>query len=79
VKELIETGRRFERMALLARDMGVGIHPMTQLLEEEAGARLIAENHPKDMDPQFVLRVGYVSSYPDPVSLRRPVGWFLST
>jgi hypothetical protein len=77
VRDVIETGRRFERMALLAREHGVGIHPMTQLLEEPEGRRRIAENHPKDMTPQFVLRVGYVDPYPGPVSLRRPVEWFL--
>jgi len=77
VRDVIETGRRFERMALLARERGVGIHPMTQLLEEPEGRRRIAENHPRDMTPQFVLRVGYVHPYPGPVSLRRPVKEFL--
>jgi len=28
---------------------------------------------------QFVLRVGYVTAYPNPVSLRMPVSWFLKT
>jgi hypothetical protein len=73
VADLIETGRRFERMALLARERGIGIHPMTQMLEEETGRRMIAENHPKGIIPQFILRVGYIDPYPDPVSLRRPV------
>lgn len=77
IRDVIETGRRFERMALLARERGVGIHPMTQLLEEPEGRRRIAENHPKETTPQFVLRVGYVDPYPEPVSLRRPVSWFL--
>lgn len=31
--DLIETGRLFERMALMARERGIGIHPMTQILE----------------------------------------------
>jgi hypothetical protein len=31
------------------------------------------------MIPQFVLRVGYLDPYPDPVSPRRPVNWFLRT
>ncbi len=79
VSDLIDTGRRFERMALLARERGVGIHPMTQVLEEDVGRRRIQENHPSGITPQFVLRVGTISPYPDPVSLRRPVAWFLRT
>ena len=35
VSDLIETGRNFEKMLLLARDLKIGIHPMTQMLEEE--------------------------------------------
>lgn len=76
--DLIETGRRFERMALLARDLGIGIHPMTQILEEKHGFSRIAEYHGEKFYPQFVLRVGYLDSYPNPVSLRRPVAWFTS-
>lgn len=77
VRDVIETGRGFERMALLAREHGVAIHPMTQLLEEPEGRRRIAEHHCETMVPQFVLRVGYVDPYPAPVSLRRPVSRFL--
>ena len=77
VADLIDTGRRFQRMALLARERGIALHPMTQYLEEPAGRRQIAAAHPAAVIPQFVLRVGYVDRYPDPVSLRRPVGRFL--
>jgi hypothetical protein len=27
----------------------------------------------------FMLRVGYLDKYPDPVSVRRPVEWFIRT
>ena len=30
----------------------------------------------KGLTPQFILRVGYVEDYPDPVSPRRPVARF---
>ena len=79
VAELIDTGRRFERMALKAREHKIGIHPMTQFLEERQGRDAIAKNHEESIIPQFILRVGYLSNYPDPVSLRRPVSWFIST
>ncbi|MGW8321940.1 MAG: Acg family FMN-binding oxidoreductase [Thermodesulfobacteriota bacterium] len=79
VADLIEVGRGFERMALLARERGVAVHPMTQILEEEIGRREIASSHDAGMLPQFVLRVGYLDKYPDPVSPRRPVSWFLKS
>lgn len=79
VAELIETGRRFERTALIARERNMALHPMTQMLEEEKGRREIESNHGKEVVPQFVLRVGYLDSYPNPVSLRRPVGSFFRT
>jgi hypothetical protein len=64
-------------MALMAREKKIGIHPMTQCLEEKQGLEKIASNHSAPVTPQFVLRVGYVDAYPDPVSLRRPVSWFV--
>mgnify|MGYP000362665433 FL=1 len=78
VADLIETGRRFQRMALAARARNIGIHPMTQVLEEKTGRAAIAGNHSRYFYPQFVLRVGYLDRYPKPVSLRRPVEWFVS-
>ena len=77
VADLIETGRRFERMALMARERNLAIQPMTQYLEEKEGMQQIAANHAAGVVPQFILRVGYIDNYPDPVSLRRPVSWFL--
>jgi len=79
VTDLIETGRRFERMALMVREMGIAIHPMTQILEEKRWRDQYTSLHRSAMEPQFILRVGYLDSYPDPVSIRRPVAWFLQT
>ncbi|MBP1715834.1 MAG: Tat pathway signal protein [Deltaproteobacteria bacterium] len=77
VSDLIETGRNFEKMFLLARDLKIAIHPMTQMLEEEKWRNEIGQQHGPKMIPQFVLRIGYLDKYPEPVSLRRPVSWFL--
>jgi hypothetical protein len=77
VKDLIETGRRFQRMALTARGKMIGIHPMTQTLEEKNGQKSMKDNHEAGVISQFMLRVGYLNKYPDPVSLRRPVQWFV--
>jgi len=79
IADLVETGRKFERMALLARERNIAIHPMTQSLEEESGQKQIAANHRASMIPQFLLRVGYLQRYPEPVSLRRPVSWFVQS
>ncbi len=78
VEGLIECGRRFQRMALLAREKMIALHPMTQTLEEKQGQKKVRENHEAGIIPQFMLRVGYLDKYPDPVSLRRPVDWFLA-
>jgi len=77
VADLINSGRRFERMALLARERNLALHPMTQYLEEKEGLEQIAADHAASVIPQFVLRVGYLKNYPDPVSLGRPVSWFV--
>jgi hypothetical protein len=79
VADLLETGRRFERTALLARERNIALHPMTQVLEEEKGRQEIASHHGADIVPQFVLRVGYLEKYPAPVSLRRTVADFVRT
>ena len=77
VADLIDTGRKFEHMALLARENRIAIQPMTQFLEEKDGIDHITVHHQEDMHPQFILRVGYLDTYPQPVSLRRPVSWFV--
>ncbi|MFU8770331.1 MAG: hypothetical protein ACNA7H_11385 [Desulfotignum sp.] len=75
--DLVASGRRFQRMALEARARMVGIHPMSQTLEEDRGQTHIQANHAPDTPPHFMLRVGYLNRYPDPVSVRRPVAWFV--
>jgi nitroreductase len=77
VADLIDCGRRFERMFLSARERNIAIQPMTQYLEEESGLKQIAAEHGQRVIPQFILRIGYLDAYPDPVSLRRPVSWFI--
>jgi hypothetical protein len=75
----IEAGRKFERLALLARERRIALHPMTQVLEERVGREAIAAAHGAGLYPQLVLRVGYLADYPEPVSLRRPPAWFVQT
>lgn len=77
VADLLDTGRKFQRIALVARENRIAIHPMTQFLEEKEGLDQITAHHHADLHPQFILRVGYLNTYPKPVSLRRPVSWFV--
>ena len=77
--DLIASGRRFQRMALEAKNRMIAIHPMSQTLEETRGQKHIMDNHASGTLPHFMLRVGYLDKYPDPVSIRRPVAWFVRT
>lgn len=47
-------------------------------LEEKSGIEQIAGFHDCGFFLQFVLRVGYLNAYPEPVSLRRPVKWLVT-
>jgi nitroreductase len=77
VAALLETGRRMQRLFLKVRARGIGLHPMTQILEEPATRLALYPAIGIGEHIQFILRVGYVPDYPPPVSLRRPVAWFL--
>lgn len=77
VADIVTAGRRFLRLALLARERSMAVHPMTQILEEPRWRSEIARLHGPDMIPQFVLRVGYLDHYPAPVSPRRPWARFV--
>jgi hypothetical protein len=77
IPTLIEYGRVFENMLLKIREKKIAIHPMTQMLEEDPWKKEISKNLGVTGKVQFILRMGYLESYPDPVSLRMPVSWFV--
>lgn len=77
VSSLLEAGQRFQRLFLRARQRMIAIHPMTQMLEEEPWRSAVGSEIGVREQLQFILRVGYLDKYPDPVSLRRPVQAFL--
>jgi hypothetical protein len=79
VETLLEYGRVFEEMLLKTRERKIAIHPMTQTLEEAPERDLVARQLGLPGEIQWILRVGYVNSYPDPVSLRMPVQRFVAT
>lgn len=77
VATLLETGRRMQRLFLKVREKSVAIHPMTQILEESSTRQELNQSVGISENIQFILRTGYVNNYPPPVSLRRPVDWFV--
>lgn len=77
VATLLETGRRMQRLFLKVREKSIAIHPMTQVLEESSTRATLNQSIGISEDIQFILRTGYLKNYPPPVSLRRPVDWFV--
>ena len=77
VETLLETGRLFQRMFLNVRDRMIAVHPMTQMLEETPWRETVADELGLSGRVQFILRLGYLEKYADPVTLRRPVSWFV--
>lgn len=73
VTDLIEAGRRYERVALNAVGARIGVHPMSQVLEEEPLRDTIASDIGLDKPVQFVLRVGRIEEIVPPTSLRMPL------
>lgn len=79
VSTLLETGKRMQRLWLKVRDKNIAIHPMTQILEESATNQAFNSSVGISNNVQFILRMGYLRAYPQPVSLRRSVDRFLRT
>ena len=77
VPALLEAGRQLQSMLLQVREMGIAVHPMTQMIQESPWKEEIGCTLTIAGAPQLVLRVGYLGSYPEPVSLRRPVEEFV--
>jgi hypothetical protein len=79
ISSVISTGSKFQGMLLKIRERMIAVHPMTQVLEELPFRDIISKDIGSSKRIQFVLRVGYLKKYPDPVSLRMPVSWFVSS
>jgi hypothetical protein len=77
VTSLLETGQRMQRLFLKVRSRGIALHPMSQILEERSTSLAFHSVAGMGDNIQFILRVGYIAHYPPPISLRRPVAWFL--
>lgn len=78
IEDLIASGRLLQRMWLNAKEKMIAIHPMTQMLEEYSFKASMGKELDIRGEIQFILRTGYVSKYPTPVSLRMPVTRIIS-
>ena len=79
VATLLETGKRLQRLWLKIRDKNIAIHPMTQIIEEASTNQILNQSIGIHETVQFILRTGYLKTYPEPVSLRRSVDQFIRT
>lgn len=79
VATLLETGKRMQRLFLKVRERNIAIHPMTQILEEQSTKATLNQSIGISDTIQFILRMGYLKTYPEPVSLRRPVDQIIRT
>ena len=72
----IQVGRLYERIHLKCRQLGIAMHPMNQIIEEQNFRTTTQEKIAEGKSIQFIARLGYVRHYPQPVSVRRPVKAF---
>ncbi|HEY9161910.1 MAG TPA: nitroreductase [Desulfomonilia bacterium] len=79
IAPLISAGSKFQDMFLNVREKMIAVHPMTQILEEVPFKDNVNNELGIEKKIQFILRTGYIKKYPQPVSLRMPVSWFVSS
>lgn len=75
-EDLVECGKIFQELCCKFRALNIAYQPMSQILEEsQYKQQFLAACNLQD-NIQFILRVGYVDKYQEPVSLRRTVADF---
>lgn len=72
----VAAGRALERLFLRARGLGIGVHPMSQPLEEAGWVEDLEATLRVTGFPRVLLRIGYTQDYPPPVSPRLPPAAF---
>ncbi|MCF7928094.1 MAG: hypothetical protein K9L68_03900 [Spirochaetales bacterium] len=66
-RDLIETGRRYQRMKIAAFKRNIVIHPISQVLEEEPWKNRVAAELGVAGTVQYIARIGYrLDSTPEP-------------
>jgi hypothetical protein len=77
IASLLETGKRLQRLWLKIREKNIAIHPMTQIIEEATTSQKLNQSIGINEPIQFILRIGYLKNYPEPVTLRRSLDRFV--
>jgi hypothetical protein len=77
VAETNQDERAAETLFLKVRGCRIGLHPVPQIMEEPGTKLSIYPAIDLRARVPFLLRIGYEKDQAPPVSLRRPVTWFL--
>ncbi|NOY09257.1 MAG: hypothetical protein GXP33_10505 [Spirochaetes bacterium] len=76
VSSLLRAGREFQRLTLKGTELKIGIHPMSQLMEESPWKEQIKGYLGLSEPVQFVLRAGYAKKWPKQ-GIRRDIKSFI--
>lgn len=76
IQSLLQSGRVFQRLMLKCTELKIGIHPMSQLMEESPWNEQFKDFLGFSKPVQFILRVGYSKEWP-PKGIRRSVKDFI--
>jgi len=76
VSSLLHAGREFQRLELKGTELKIGIHPMSQLMEESPWKEQVKDRLGLSEPVQFILRTGYVKKWPKQ-GIRRDIKNFI--
>ena len=76
IPSLLQSGREFQRLTIKCTELKIGIHPMSQLMEESPWNEWFKDSLGFSKPIQFVLRVGYSKEWPKQ-GIRRSVKDFI--
>lgn len=74
----IRSGMNLESFWLDAVQYGISIQPVSQMLEEDAFRKQLAQTLGLSQPPQMILRAGYVDDYGENNKIRRNISMFTS-
>lgn len=78
-RSLLQGGRYYQAMFNRARSQNLAIQPMSQALEESPFLEQLGPSIGINEPIQYLIRVSEAADYAAPVSLRRPVAWFVES
>lgn len=73
---MMRSGMNLQAFWLDAVRYGISVQPVSQMLEDKAFRKQLAETSDLSQPPQMILRAGYVDDYGENNRIRRPIGEF---